>query len=133
MPRGDSLEGEETEEEDESEGSPGHDHIVFLVDARASMRPHLLACLQLALQVAKAKIIASDHSSIGVIFFGTRQKNEDSESCPDNVFTLLALDPPSASRIRTLMVIPIASLDMFHSRFRHSRDLWSPSMRELVR
>ena len=104
MSHAESREGEDAEEEELEEVEPGQDHIIFLIDARVSMRPHLLACLQFAMAVTKAKVIASSKSSLGIILFGTRRKNEDVESCPDNVFTLLALDFPSASRIKTLAV-----------------------------
>ena len=108
-------EGEEAEVEEEEVEEAGQDHIIFLIDARAAMRPHLLACLELTMLVTKAKVIASSKSSLGIILFGTRRKNEDVESCPENVFTLLALDPPSASRIKTLAVSPILIIGFWES------------------
>ena len=109
MSHSDQAEAEDGDAEEAEEVEPGQDHIIFLIDARTAMRPHLLACLQFAMLVTKAKVIASNKASLGIILFGTRHKNEEVESCPENGFTLLALDPPSATRIKTLAVryIPI--------------------------
>jgi ATP-dependent DNA helicase 2 subunit 1 len=100
-------EDEENIEEEEEEFKNVNDRIIFLVDTRAAMldknskgESHLLNCLKVALEVMKTKIIAQDHSSIGITFFGTREK--DSNETNEGLFCLLPLAPPSAERIRKL-------------------------------
>jgi ATP-dependent DNA helicase 2 subunit 1 len=96
-------ENEEDSSDDEFENSGlGKDHMIFLIDARHEMRDQLLQCMQIALHVIKAKIIASSKSTIGIIFYGTKNKNTDIENSVDNIYTLFTLDVPSASRIKTL-------------------------------
>ena len=75
--------GEEAEEEDEDEDNENdyrsaEDRIIFLIDARSDMfernnlgEVHFENCVKVALAVMKSKIVASDKSSIGIIFFGT--------------------------------------------------------------
>jgi hypothetical protein len=99
----DQDEGSDEDEKDVEENL-GHDHVIFLIDSRETMREHLLHCLEVALHVTKAKIIASNKSNIAVIFFGTKMKNTDVDGAPDNIFTLFTLDSPSASRIKILSV-----------------------------
>jgi ATP-dependent DNA helicase 2 subunit 1 len=100
-------EDEENLEEEEEEFKNVDDRIIFLVDARAAMsdknskgESHLLNCLKVALEVMKTKIIAQDNSSIGITFFGTREK--DSNETNEGLYCLLPLAPPSAERIRKL-------------------------------
>lgn len=98
---------DEEDEDDEEEFSNITDKIIFLVDARRSMMEvnskaecHLKNCLRVLCEVMKNKIVAQDKSSIGLIFFGTKEKI-NTESA-ENVFTMFELGPPSAERIRKL-------------------------------
>lgn len=102
--------GDDSDADEESEFKNSSDRIIFLIDARVSMfqanangEIQFFNCLKVALEVLKSKIIADDASSIGITFFGTREK--DSPEGPDNVFTFLPLGPPSAARIRQLQMI----------------------------
>jgi hypothetical protein len=68
----------EEEEEDEDDFKTAEDRIVFLIDARPDMfeknrlgEVHFENCVKVALAIMKTKIIASEKSSIGIIFFGT--------------------------------------------------------------
>ena len=67
---------------------------------------HLRNSLTIALAVMKSKIIASgENASIGLAFFGTKDKEatEDASASSSNgVLTLFNLSPPSAQRIRQL-------------------------------
>jgi ATP-dependent DNA helicase 2 subunit 1 len=116
-------EGEENEEENENdeeeEFQNSHDRILFLIDAREAMcslnskgESHLRNCLTVALEVMKTKVIAQDMSSIGVTFFGTREK--DAHEGTDGIFTLFPLGPPSAQNIRQLSTL-VDDLEVFHS------------------
>jgi ATP-dependent DNA helicase 2 subunit 1 len=103
-------EEEEENQDEEDEFKNVNDRIIFLIDARNSMseknqkgETHMLNCLKVALEVMKTKIIAQDNSSVGITFFGTREK--DSVEGTDGLFALLPLAPPSAERIRKLKVI----------------------------
>lgn len=87
-----------------------NDRIIFLIDARTSMHEknlkgesHLLNGLKVALEVMKTKIIAQDNSSVGVTFFGTREK--DPAETTDGLYSLFPLGPPSAERIRKLKAL----------------------------
>lgn len=69
---------EEKDEEYENECKNTEDRIIFLIDARAEMfEKNRLGerafenCLKVVLAVMKSKIITSEKSSIGLIFFGT--------------------------------------------------------------
>jgi ATP-dependent DNA helicase 2 subunit 1 len=114
-----NQEGEdEQDEEEDEEFKNSNDRIIFLIDARSAMfQPNAQAeiqftnCLKIALAVMKTKIIAQDASSLGITFFGTREK--DSPETAEGVFTLLPLAPPSAARIRQLQTF-IKDMDEFH-------------------
>jgi hypothetical protein len=60
---------------------------------------HIVNCLRVTLEVMKAKIIASEKSAIGVIFFGAKVTSDKS---PDGVHVLFPLDSPTAKVIRQL-------------------------------
>ena len=69
---------DDEEEENENDYKTAEDRIVFLIDARSQMfeknalgEIHFENCVKVALAVMKSKIVASDKSSIGIIFFGT--------------------------------------------------------------
>ena len=73
-------EHEEEDEDDDNENDyrSAEDRIIFLIDARSDMfeknslgEVHFENCVKVALAVMKSKIVASDKSSIGIIFFGT--------------------------------------------------------------
>ena len=71
-------EEEEEDEDDENDYKSAEDRIIFLIDARSDMfeknnlgEVHFQNCVKVALAVMKSKIVASDKSSIGIIFFGT--------------------------------------------------------------
>jgi Ku70/Ku80 N-terminal alpha/beta domain len=74
---------EEEEEEDfENDYKTAEDRIIFLIDVRSYMfeknklnEVHFNNCIKVVLAVMKTKIVASDKSSVGVIFFGTVRKN----------------------------------------------------------
>ena len=73
-----SSDNEEEEEESENDFKTAEDRIIFLIDARSNMfeknalgEVHFENCVKVALAVMKTKIVASDKSSIGIIFFGT--------------------------------------------------------------
>lgn len=74
----DGEEGEEEEEDFENDYKTAEDRIMFLIDVRSHMfeknklnEVHFDNCIKVVLAVMKTKIVASDKSSIGVIFFGT--------------------------------------------------------------
>lgn len=74
----DGEEEDEEDEENENDYKSAEDRIIFLIDARSNMfEKNSLGevlfenCVQVALAVMKSKIVASDNSSISVIFFGT--------------------------------------------------------------
>jgi len=109
--------GEGSDDEDaeggEGEFSTVNDRIIFLIDGRSGMaetnangETHLQNSLTIALAVMKSKIIASgENASIGLAFFGTKDKEttEDASASSSNgVLTLFNLSPPSAQRIREL-------------------------------
>ncbi len=105
-----SEDEEENQEDEEEEFKNVNDRIIFLIDARSSMleknlksESHLINCLKVALEVMKTKIIAQDNSSVGVTFFGTREK--DSTESTDGLYSLFPLGPPSAERIRNLKTL----------------------------
>eukprot|EP01039_Chlorochromonas_danica_P004691 gene4691-5138_t len=98
------------EDEGEEEFRNSIDRIIFLVDAREEMfqlnahgEPQLINCLKVALEVMKTKVIAQDASSLGIAFFGSREK--DSADGAEGVFTFQSLAPPSAARIRQLLTL----------------------------
>ena len=69
---------DDDEEENENDYKTAEDRIIFLIDARSNMfeknargEIHFENCVKVALAVMKTKIVASDKSSIGIIFFGT--------------------------------------------------------------
>jgi hypothetical protein len=110
--------GEGSDDED-GEGGEGdfntvNDRIIFLIDGRAAMaernsnhESHLQNSLTIALAVMKSKIIASgESSSIGLAFFGTKDKDTTGEgstiTSSNGVLTLFSLASPSAQRIRQL-------------------------------
>jgi uncharacterized protein YegL len=77
----DGEEGEEEEEDFENDYKTAEDRIIFLIDVRSHMfeknklnEVHFNNCIKVVLAVMKTKIVASDKSSIGVIFFGTVRK-----------------------------------------------------------
>lgn len=74
----DGEEGEEDEEDFESDYKTAEDRIILLIDVRSHMfeknklnEIHFNNCIKVVLAVMKTKIVASDKSSVGVIFFGT--------------------------------------------------------------
>jgi hypothetical protein len=110
--------GEGSDDED-GEGGEGdfntvNDRIIFLIDGRGAMaernsnhESHLQNSLTIALAVMKSKIIASgESSSIGLAFFGTKDKDTTGEgstiTSSNGVLTLFSLASPSAQRIRQL-------------------------------
>ena len=108
-------EGSDDENEDGNEGdfNTVNDRIIFLIDGRAPMaernsngETHLQNSLSIVLAVMKSKIIASgESSSIGLSFFGTKDRDagaEDGVSSTNGVLTLFSLSCPSAQRIRQL-------------------------------
>lgn len=71
-------EGDEEEDDNENDYKSSEDRIIFLIDARSDMfeknskgEVHFENCVKVALAVMKTKIVASDKSSVGIIFFGT--------------------------------------------------------------
>lgn len=109
---------EDVDEDEEEEFKNSNDRIVFLVDAREGMfqtnakgQTQFINCLRVALEVMKTKIVAQDSSSLGITFFGTREK--DTADGAEGVYTLLPLGPPSAARIRQLLAI-IQDIGEFH-------------------
>ena len=71
-------EEEEDGQEDESEFKSFDDHIIFLIDSRRDMlKPNskgeiiIVNVLKLLLTVMKSKIIQSDKSCVGAIFYGS--------------------------------------------------------------
>ena len=69
---------DDDEEENENDYKTAEDRIIFLIDARSNMfeknalgEVHFENCVKVALAVMETKIVASDKSSIGIIFFGT--------------------------------------------------------------
>lgn len=69
---------DDDEDENENDYKTAEDRIIFLIDARSHMfeknalgEIHFENCVKVALAVMKSKIVASDKSSIGIIFFGT--------------------------------------------------------------
>jgi ATP-dependent DNA helicase 2 subunit 1 len=108
-----NKEGEENEEEEndeEDEFKTPNDRIIFLIDARSPMfetndkgESHMKNCLSVALAVMKTKIIANDKASIGLTFFGAKEK--DSSDSAQGVHSLFPLAPPSAQRIRQLKMM----------------------------
>jgi ATP-dependent DNA helicase 2 subunit 1 len=111
----DAAEGSDDEDGDGGEGefNTTNDRIIFLIDGRAAMteknangETHLQNSLTIALAVMKSKIIASgESSSIGLAFFGTKDREstpEDTITSSNGVLTLFNLASPSAMRIRQL-------------------------------
>lgn len=104
----DGDDGEEDNENDEEEEFKSSvDRIMFLIDARAPMlsqnskgETQIQNCLSVALEVMKTKVVAQDASSIGLTFYGTR--NKDSPESADNIFSLFPLSAPSAQNIRLI-------------------------------
>ena len=83
----------------------GEDRIIFLIDARHAMfeknrsgEVHIENCMKVALAVMKTKIIASEKSAVGVIFFGAKIKSDKTEG----VHVLFPLESPTAKAIREL-------------------------------
>lgn len=73
---------DDDDEENEDDYKSSEDRIIFLIDARSNMfeknktgEIHFENCVKMALAVMKSKIVASDKSSIGIIFFGTVRSN----------------------------------------------------------
>eukprot|EP01041_Mallomonas_annulata_P002598 gene2598-5080_t len=83
------------------------DHIIFLIDARQQMLSKnihgeelLINSLKVALAVMKSKIVASDNVTVGIYFFGVQISNDG--ALINNIYALLPLDTPTASRIKTV-------------------------------
>jgi len=109
---------EENEDDDDEEFKSSKDRIIFLIDARLSMKEtnakgesHLKNCLHVALEVMKTKIVAQDAAAVGVMFFGSREK--DSPESMDGVYTLCPLAPPSAEMIRKVKYLVNNDISVF--------------------
>ncbi len=103
----DGEDNEEEENDEEDEYKTPNDRIIFLIDARQPMletnqkgESLIKNCLSVALAVMKTKIIANDKASIGITFFGAKEK--DSSDSAVGVHSLFPLAPASAQRIRQL-------------------------------
>ncbi len=111
-------ENEENDDEEDEEFKSSKDRIIFLIDARSSMKEvnsrgesHIKNCLHVALEVMKTKIVAQDAAAVGVMFFGSREK--DSSESMDGVYTLCPLAPPSAEMIRKVKTILNNDISIF--------------------
>lgn len=96
-------------EEEEFEQVVGDERIMFLMDARRPMLElndngvcHLKDSLLVVLALMKSKITSNERSYLGLTFFGSEKKDADT-SHP--VFQYMALEQPSASRIRQLQYL----------------------------
>lgn len=74
----DQEEEEQEEENEDSDYKAADDKIIFLIDCRHDMfgknskgEVHLVNCLRVLVEVMKTKVVASDKSSVGVVFYGT--------------------------------------------------------------
>lgn len=97
---------DDDEEENENDYKTAEDRIIFLIDARSNMfeknalgEIHFENCVKVALAVMKTKIVASDKSSIGIIFFGTVRKIRRPPSYDIKTDKLLLLPIPCRKTI----------------------------------
>lgn len=97
----------EEEEEDDDEFKTSTDRIIFLIDSRRPMfetnakgESHMKNCLSVVLEVMKSKVVAQDLSTVGLTFFGTREKDQPTEN--DNIYSLFKLCLPAAQHIRQI-------------------------------
>jgi ATP-dependent DNA helicase 2 subunit 1 len=102
----DNEENEE-EEDDDDEFKTSTDRIIFLIDSRRPMfetnakgESHMKNCLSVVLEVMKSKVIAQDLSTVGLTFFGTREKDQPTEQ--DHIYSLFKLCLPAAQQIRQI-------------------------------
>jgi hypothetical protein len=102
--------GEDEEGEEEQEGHYGtaNDRIIFLIDARKEMfalnetgQSQIANALYVALAVYKAKIVASEKSSLGISFFNTAK----TDAHPNGIRTLFPIGTLSAALIRSLQSV----------------------------
>ncbi|DBA83496.1 hypothetical protein WJX79_009209 [Trebouxia sp. C0005] len=109
---------ETADQEDEDKFAAGfepfRENLVFLIDAQPAMfeETNLVDCpdfnnvswfdaaLKTTREILKARIISSDNDQLAVVFYGTRESQNNNAF--ENVYTFQDLDVPDAQRIRGL-------------------------------
>ncbi|DBA04673.1 TPA: hypothetical protein N0F65_012256 [Lagenidium giganteum] len=106
--------GDENQEQDWEMADQGKDALIVLVDARKNMmappsesndaqKSWFHACMELLVKLMKSKVIASDNSLLGIVFFGVNKRAENSTL--DNVYEFQSLGYTSAQRIKDLQAL----------------------------